>query len=99
MVPDFEAALCAGWMGSRTQTVYLAALGLSWEHSHCTGGEVRCIFEMVVLSLGICVPDFPHIKTQFRLLWESYFAFALSILNKSSFSEGSLTMENSEDSW
>lgn len=39
VVPDFEAALCAGWMGSRTQTVYLAALGLSREHSHCTGGE------------------------------------------------------------
>lgn len=53
VVPDFEAAFCAGWTGSRT----LAAPGLSREHSHRAGGEVRCISEMVVLPSGIYVPD------------------------------------------
>lgn len=55
VVPDFEAAFCAGWTGSRMPTWQLQVP--SREHSHRAGGEVRCISEMVVLPSGIYVPD------------------------------------------
>lgn len=61
--PRSRGSFCAGRMGSRTQIPYLAALGLSPGSSHFTGGEVRHVSEMAVLSLGICVPDFAHLDT------------------------------------
>lgn len=61
------------------------------EHSFLAGGEVRCIPDTVVLSLGLYIPDSPHLRTQFRLSWESDFAVALCILSKRSSSEGCLS--------
>lgn len=62
-VPGLKAAFCAGRMGSRSQIPFLAALGLSLRSNHFTGGEVRHVSEMAVLSLGIYVPDVPHLDT------------------------------------
>lgn len=66
-----------------------------WEPgSPVTTGREGYISEMFVLSLGICVPDLPHLKTLFRLYWKLY--FVMYSQNKKSFNEGHLAMENSE---
>lgn len=65
-----------------------------WEPgSPVTTGREECISEMFVLSLGICVPDLPHLKTLSRLYWKLY--FVIYSQNKKSFNEGCLAMENS----
>lgn len=65
-----------------------------WEPgSPVTTGREGCTSEMFMLSLGICIPDLPHLKTLSRLYWKLY--FVIYSQNKKSFNEGRLAMENS----
>lgn len=58
--------------GDRTQMPHLHHWVRAREPSHSPRDGY--ISEMLVLSLGICVPDFPHLKNLFRRFWKLYFA-------------------------